>query len=150
MKLQLMIQKLQITFKSLKLKSSNVSSSPSKLFCFPDSLSCQELFEREDVDEYLEREVEREDCSISLDCDTDLFLVSGIVCLEQKRISKYIYTKGPVYAIFGFCFGKLTILLTIQQVHICTGVPQNLKTCKVIEIQVKEKLEFDLKPLILN
>ena len=32
-----------------------------------------------------------------------------------------------------------------KQVHVCTGVSQHLKTCKVIEIPVKEKLEFDFE-----
>ena len=39
----------------------------------------------------------------------------------------------------------MDIELAGNQVQVCTGVAQHLKTCKVIEIQVKEKLEFDLK-----
>ena len=31
----------------------------------------------------------------------------------------------------------------IKQVHLCIGVAQHLKTFQVVEIEVKEKLEFD-------
>ena len=45
---------------------------------------------------------------------------------------------------------ELSYELVLQKVNVCTGVAQHLKTFHVIEIEIKEKLEFNWKFFILN
>ena len=73
---------------------------------------------------------------------------------EQKRdFTPYAMTQqllGKTSSYLNSTKVELSYELVLQKVNVCTGVAQHLKTFHVIEIEIKEKLEFNWKFFILN